>query len=53
MKTNNSICPWWMGYFLVNPLRKIVHDPEKITGTYMSWRNSCLTEQMQLTVFHA
>jgi ubiquinone/menaquinone biosynthesis C-methylase UbiE len=24
------VCPWWLGYTLLGPLRRIVHDPEKI-----------------------
>jgi ubiquinone/menaquinone biosynthesis C-methylase UbiE len=30
------ICPWWMGYFLANPLRKLVHNPEKILKPYLA-----------------
>lgn len=29
------ICPWWMGYFLLSPLRKFMQDPEKILGPYI------------------
>ncbi len=29
------VCPWWLGYFLANPLRKLVHDPRKILGPYI------------------
>src|SRR5512133_3839237 len=21
------VCPWWLGYLLVSPLRRLVHDP--------------------------
>jgi ubiquinone/menaquinone biosynthesis C-methylase UbiE len=24
------LCPWWLGYFLASPIRKIWHDPMKI-----------------------
>jgi len=24
------VCPWWMGYLLANPIRKLMQDPEKI-----------------------
>lgn len=27
---NKSICPWWMGYFLLLPIRKFTHNPHKI-----------------------
>lgn len=31
----NFVCPWWLGYFLANPLRKIIHNPEKITAPFI------------------
>jgi ubiquinone/menaquinone biosynthesis C-methylase UbiE len=24
------VCPWWLGYVLINPLRKFRHNPQKI-----------------------
>jgi hypothetical protein len=29
------VCPWWGGYFIDNPLRRLLHDPEKILRTYV------------------
>jgi len=29
------VCPWWMGYFLIIPLRKYLENPEKILGPYI------------------
>jgi SAM-dependent methyltransferase len=29
------VCPYWMGYFLVNPLRKLMHNPLRMLGTYI------------------
>jgi len=29
------VCPWWMGYFIDNPLRRLIHNPEKILGDYV------------------
>ena len=29
------VCPWWGGYFIDNPLRRLVHKPEKIFGPYL------------------
>jgi len=26
----HHVCPWWMGYFLLNPLRRMRNDPVKI-----------------------
>lgn len=31
----NHICPYWVGYFLINPLRKYRHNPERILGNYI------------------
>jgi ubiquinone/menaquinone biosynthesis C-methylase UbiE len=30
------VCPYWLGYFLVNPLRRFAQDPEKILGPYVT-----------------
>ena len=32
---SNHICPWWMGYVLACPLRRLLQDPEKIFGPYI------------------
>jgi len=29
------VCPWWGGYFLDNPLRRLLHSPEKILRPYV------------------
>jgi len=29
------VCPWWGGYFIDNPLRRLIHDPAKIVGPYV------------------
>ncbi len=31
----HRVCPWWLGYFLVNPLRKLYQSPEKILSPYL------------------
>jgi SAM-dependent methyltransferase len=28
----HSVCPWWMGYFLVSPLRRLRQDPGAMAG---------------------
>jgi len=28
-------CPWWFGYFLLTPLRRLVHGPARILGPYV------------------
>ena len=30
-----KICPWWAGYLLANPLRKLIQHPEKILRPYL------------------
>ena len=30
MADSSSICPWWRSPFLDNPIRRIIHNPEKI-----------------------
>jgi ubiquinone/menaquinone biosynthesis C-methylase UbiE len=30
------VCRWWVGYFLMNPLRRFAHNPRKILGPYVS-----------------
>jgi tRNA A58 N-methylase Trm61 len=29
------VCPWWLGYFLISPLRRLFNDPAKILGPYV------------------
>ena len=29
------VCPWWGGYFIDNPIRRLIHKPEKIVGPYV------------------
>jgi ubiquinone/menaquinone biosynthesis C-methylase UbiE len=29
------LCPWWLGYFLVNPVRKLWQDPVKVLGPFV------------------
>jgi ubiquinone/menaquinone biosynthesis C-methylase UbiE len=33
---SNMVCPWWMGYVLINPIRKIIQNPDKILSDYLS-----------------
>jgi len=32
---NHHICTWWIAYTFDNPLRKLVHNPQKIFGDYI------------------
>lgn len=29
------VCPWWVGYLLVAPLRRLAQDPDKILSPYI------------------
>jgi SAM-dependent methyltransferase len=29
------VCPWWLGYFLINPLRRFRQDPQEILSPYV------------------
>jgi 2-polyprenyl-3-methyl-5-hydroxy-6-metoxy-1,4-benzoquinol methylase len=29
------VCPWWLGYLLLIPFRRLRHNPEKILETYI------------------
>jgi SAM-dependent methyltransferase len=35
MTMANGVCPWWLGYLLINPLRKLRQNPEKILRAYV------------------
>jgi SAM-dependent methyltransferase len=32
---HHRVCPFWVGYLLLSPLRKLAHNPEKILGPYV------------------
>lgn len=31
----HHICPWWIGYLLASPVRKLFHKPEAIVGSHV------------------
>jgi ubiquinone/menaquinone biosynthesis C-methylase UbiE len=33
--TKPHVCPWWVGYFLITPWRRFIHDPQRILGPYV------------------
>ena len=35
MPQHNHVCPWWMGYFLINPLRRLRQNPVKILSPHV------------------
>lgn len=32
----NSVCPWWLGYMLLSPMRRTFQDPEKILAKHVT-----------------
>lgn len=36
------VCPWWIGYFLLNPLRKLRQNPEKILSPFVGEGMRCV-----------
>ncbi len=32
---NKRVCPWWLGYFLISPLRRWAQNPAKILDGYV------------------
>jgi ubiquinone/menaquinone biosynthesis C-methylase UbiE len=30
------VCPWWLGYLLANPIRKLIQHPERILSAYVT-----------------
>jgi ubiquinone/menaquinone biosynthesis C-methylase UbiE len=32
---SKRVCPWWIGYFLLNPFRRMSQDPAKILAPYV------------------
>jgi ubiquinone/menaquinone biosynthesis C-methylase UbiE len=34
MPHQHHVCPWWVGYLLVNPIRRFMQDPVKILSPY-------------------
>jgi ubiquinone/menaquinone biosynthesis C-methylase UbiE len=32
---SERVCPWWLGYFLLSPVRKLRHNPDTVLGPYI------------------
>jgi len=32
---SKRVCPWWLGYLLVSPIRRLYHNPERILKPYV------------------
>jgi len=33
---SHKVCPWWLGYFLASPLRRLVHSPATILRPFVT-----------------
>ncbi len=33
---SKRVCPWWLGYFLLNPLRRLSHTPDTILAPFVT-----------------
>jgi ubiquinone/menaquinone biosynthesis C-methylase UbiE len=33
--SDKKVCPWWIGYFLINPLRRFLQNPAEIIAPYV------------------
>jgi len=33
--SDHHICPWWLAYTFDNPLRRLIHNPQKILSEYV------------------
>jgi ubiquinone/menaquinone biosynthesis C-methylase UbiE len=34
-RINDGVCPWWLCYSFDNPLRRLIHDPERILNPHL------------------
>ncbi len=32
----HRVCPWWLGYLLASPVRRLLHDPRAILSPYVT-----------------
>ncbi|HEY6871399.1 MAG TPA: class I SAM-dependent methyltransferase [Geobacteraceae bacterium] len=33
---SKRVCPWWLGYWLLNPLRRLMHNPDTILAPFVA-----------------
>jgi tRNA A58 N-methylase Trm61 len=33
---SHHVCPWWIGYLLASPLRRLFQNPHELLASYMS-----------------
>ena len=32
----HRVCPWWLGYFLISPIRRMMQDPSAVLAPYVN-----------------
>jgi ubiquinone/menaquinone biosynthesis C-methylase UbiE len=42
IKSGNHTCPWWLLFTFDNPIRKLIHNPEKILQPYVKQGDTVL-----------
>ncbi|MBF0120978.1 MAG: class I SAM-dependent methyltransferase [Desulfobacterales bacterium] len=35
INNDKKVCPWWLAFTFDNPIRRLIHDPKKIFGSYV------------------
>lgn len=33
---SEHVCPWWLGYFLISPIRQWMQDPDRLVAPYVA-----------------
>jgi ubiquinone/menaquinone biosynthesis C-methylase UbiE len=50
-ESGGHTCPWWFLFTFDNPLRRLIHDPQKILSPYVSRGNTILDVGCGMGVF--
>jgi ubiquinone/menaquinone biosynthesis C-methylase UbiE len=51
LMAQHRVCPWWVGYLLVNPLRRLMQDPAAILKPYVRLGTTVLEPGPGMGVF--
>jgi SAM-dependent methyltransferase len=39
---SDHVCPWWLGYLLINPLRRFAQDPKELLSSFVHQKMTVL-----------
>ena len=42
------VCPWWLGYLLASPLRRLMQDPVEVLAPYVREGQSSVVGQFDV-----